>query len=222
MYLSGDLYIADKGKHFVLTEKGKVECASYADKTVGESVDEYDTEAFANKIEKGYVKEVDIPDWVVKEGFEVVYDYKNNTIHAGNAVVFPEREIAEKYMKNYQSNPWVHEKLYIRDAVYEGRALKDCREHDGIKVYNNDWYYGTLALDIGDLVEEVIIDDLRDLLPPACMRSDCFQIGGPANHKEDAHGNLRATYATFKKIAQNTWQYCGECFRGENSANYKQ
>jgi len=216
MYLRGNLYIADKGKHFVLTKKGKTECASYSDKTIGEPVSEYDTEAFVNEIQKGYLEEVDIPNWVVKEGFEVVYDHNSHTIHAGNAVVFPEREIAEKYMKNYQSYPWMHEKLYIRDAIYEGRSLKECREHDGKKVYNNDWFYGTSALDIGDLVEEVIIDDLRDLLPPACMRSDCFQIGEPANHKEDPDGNFRATYATFKKIDPDIWQYCGECFRGEN------
>ena len=35
-------YRADNGKHFVLTEKGKAECASYSYKTVGEPVDEYD------------------------------------------------------------------------------------------------------------------------------------------------------------------------------------
>ena len=40
MRLSDRKYVADKGKQFVLTEKGKKECASYRHKTVGEPVDE--------------------------------------------------------------------------------------------------------------------------------------------------------------------------------------
>lgn len=38
MELRNNWYKADKGKHFVLTEKGKEECASYKHKTVGEVV----------------------------------------------------------------------------------------------------------------------------------------------------------------------------------------
>ena len=45
MELRNNWYKADNGKHFVLTEKGKKECASYKHKTVGEPVDEYDYEA---------------------------------------------------------------------------------------------------------------------------------------------------------------------------------
>lgn len=211
-------YTADKGKHFILTEKGKKECASFKHKAVGEPVDEYDTEAVNWSIEKGYEIEVNIPDWIVKEGYEVVYDHRGYTLHAGNSIVFPEKDLAENYMEHYKRHPWIEEELYIRETTFEGRALKPCREYNGKQVYNFSWYYGTDALKIGDYVEEEIVDDLINSLPPACMRSDCCQCGEPADHKADKNGNYKATYATFKRIAENTWEYCGECFRGENIA----
>ena len=214
-------YNADKGKYFVLTEKGKQEVASYRYKTVGQPVSEYDYEACSHDVTEGYLTEVDMPDWVVKPGYQVVYDHKGYTLCAGNPVVFPEYEIAEKYMKKYTTRPWFDHELYIKEVVYEGRVLKECRIHEEKKVYNKDWYYGTDALAIGDLVEEEIVDDIINALPPACMRSDCTQLGEPANHKVDANGKTKATYETFKKIAENTWEYCGDCFRGENVANEK-
>lgn len=120
-----------------------------------------------------------------------------------------------------ETSSW-RQKLYIRPATYEGRSLKECRIHEGKKVYNTDWYYGTDALFIGDYVEEDIVDDLINMLPPACMRSDCSQLGEAADHKVDENGKTRATYATFKKIAEHTWEYCGNCFRGENVARGKE
>lgn len=207
---------ADKGKHFVLTETGKNECASYKFGTVGEPVDEYDDEAVQWAVEKGYVIEVDIPDWVVTTGYEVVYDNKGYTLHAGNPIVFPNCELAEKYKKHYEEHLWMDHELYIREATYEGRALNECREYNGKKVYGTNWYYGINALDIGDLVEEEVVNTLVDMLPPACMRSDCTQLGEPSSHRTDEHGVTKSTFATFKKVADKTWEYCGDCFRGEN------
>lgn len=208
-------YQADKGKHFVLTEKGKEECASYMHKTVGEPANEYDTEAVKWSIDKGYVIEVDIPDWITKTGYEVVYDYRDYTLHVGNPIVFPERILAEKYMKHYKSYPWA-EDAYIRETVYEGKALRECREYKGKKVYNKDWYYGTDALEIGDLIEDEIVDDLMDCVPPICMRSNCSQVGEAASNRIDENGKCRNTYCTFKQIEPGIWEYCGDCFKGEN------
>lgn len=209
-------YNAEKGKHFVLTEKGKAEVASYRNKTVGAPVSEYDTEAVGWSVDGGYELEVPIPDWITKEGYKVVYDHDGYTLCAGNSIVFPERELAEKYLENYKNRPWMKHELYICNATYEGRALKECREYEGKKVYNKDWYYGTDALAIGDLVEEEIVDDLLNCLPPACMRSDCSQLGEPYSIRIDECGIARNTYATFKQVDKETWEYCGDCFRGEN------
>ena len=91
--------------------------------------------------------------------------------------------------------------------------------------YNNkevwteeNFSYNTVQ--VGDYVEQAIVDEAMDMLPPACMRSDCAQIGEPYSHREDPDtGKWRATYATFKRVTSGRngiWQYCGHCFRGEN------
>ena len=218
MTLRNGWYIADKGKHFVLTEKGEAESATFHNMTVGEPTSDYDTEATHWSVEAGHEIEVDIPDWIVKTGYEVVYDHNGYTLTAGNPIVFPERILAKKYMEHYKNRPWFNHELYIREAVYEGRALKPCKEYSGKQVYNSSWYYGIDTLRIGDLVEQEIIDNLIDCLSPACMRSDCSQLGEPASHEKDTNGNYKATYATFKKVADSIWEYCGNCFRGENVA----
>lgn len=92
-------------------------------------------------------------------------------------------------------------------------------------IYNNkevwtedNFNYNTVQ--VGDYVEQAIVDEAMDMLPPACMRSDCAQIGEPYSHREDPDtGKWRATYATFKRVTSGRngiWQYCGHCFRGEN------
>lgn len=76
---------------------------------------------------------------------------------------------------------------------------------------------------IGDYVSEEIVKDAINCLPPACMRSDCSQLGEPYSHREDPDtGKWRATYATFKRVSHNVWEYCGHCFRGENTERGKE
>lgn len=213
---TGKWYIADEGKHFVLTEKGKLKCKSYAHKTVGESVDEYDTEAVWWAVEKEYVEEVPIPDWVETVGYQVVYDYRGHQLTAGNSIIFPKREIAEKYMQNYQQKDWMDEKLYIKEVIYKGRELKPCKEYNGKPVYDELWYYGTDALNVGDYVVEKIVDDMIDCLPPVCMNFGFAQCGEPYSSRIDGKGKQRTTYTTFKKITDDVWEYCGDCFKGED------
>lgn len=209
-------YKAEKGKHFVLTEKGKEMVPGWSRKIVGQPVDEYDYEAVTWAVESNYVEEVDIPGWTVTIGFSVVYDYKGHTLYAGNPVVFPKRELAEKYMRNYAKNAWLEHELYIKEETYEGPELKECTMFDGKPVYNKSWYYGPSALEVGDLVDGEIVDNIINCLPPACMRSDCTQLGEPTSHRIDENGNYRPTYETFKKVSDNVWVYCGDCFQGSN------
>lgn len=58
--------------------------------------------------------------------------------------------------------------------------------------------------------------ELLGMLPPACTRSDCSQIGEPVSHRIAENGFEKPTYATFKKVEAGIWEYCGDCFRGEN------
>lgn len=211
-------YDADKGKHFVLTEKGKAEVATFRNMTVGEPTSDYDTQAVHWSVESGYEIEVNIPDWIVTIGYKVVYDHNGYEISAGNTMIFPERILAEKYMRHHKNGVYHDCDLYITETTYEGRALKPCREHNGKQVYNMSWYYGCDTLEVGDLVEQEIVDDIINCIMPACMRSDCVQLGEPSSHKEDENGNYKVTYATFKRVAEGIWEYCGDCFRGENVA----
>lgn len=89
MELRSNWYKADKGKRFVLTEKGKKECANYRNKTVGEPVDEYDYETTKWSVDKGYVIETDIHGWTKGlKGYEVVYYHEGKyRLSAGNHVL---------------------------------------------------------------------------------------------------------------------------------------
>lgn len=70
---------------------------------------------------------------------------------------------------------------------------------------------------IGDYVEQAVVDDAMDCLPPASMSARCAQMGEPYSHREDPEtGRLRPTYYTFKRVAgewpNGIWQFCGCCF----------
>lgn len=109
--------------------------------------------------------------------YRVVYDRKGYTIEAGQNGWIPDKEIAEKVLKKKQGQSlYRDDKLYLeeRDAK---RVPAACREYNGKRVFNEDLMYFD-ALEIGDLVEEVIIENGRNTLPPACDRSDCVQFGG--------------------------------------------
>lgn len=86
-------------------------------------------------------------------------------------------------------------------------------------IERNDWTdsFDRIAK-AGDLVEEEIVDQFINCVPPACMRSDCMQCGEPYSHEKDRNGKYRATYTTFKKVVNGIYEFCGYCFAGENTA----
>ena len=100
-------------------------------------------------------------------------------------------------------------------------------ELNGKKIFTQDEFnYNTAK--IGDYVEQAVVDDAMDLLPPACMKSNCSQIGEPYSCRQDPNtGKWRDTYTTFKKICgtwskgDEVWEYCGHCFCGENTERGK-
>ena len=88
-------------------------------------------------------------------------------------------------------------------------------------IKQEDFSYDSVK--IGDYVEQAIVDDMLDCLPPACMRSNCSQMGEPYSERQDPEtGKWRETYVTFKKVSgewgkgNSIWEYCGHCFCGEN------
>ena len=150
--------------------------------------------------------------------YKVVYDHNGYTIEAGQNGWIPSKEIAEKILKYQQSRSFLKDtKLYLAEKENENPTLRTaCRTYNGKTVYNEDWLYFD-ALEIGDYVEEDIVWDLIECVPPACMRSDCMQCGEPYSHREDPDTKrYRATYTTFKKVNKGIYEYCGNCFAGEN------
>jgi hypothetical protein len=199
--------IAKKGKVFTLTAKGKAESISWRSYDVGSVID---TWAPNWAIDLGYLEETDDPDWIVCPGFKAVYNYKGRVIGCGNGNSYPFRWMAEREAKQYNAYPWFDHKAYVIEATYEGKRPREMRTYNGKPVYNMDtWLYD--GAEIGDLVEEEVIDEVINCLPPACDRRDCVQLGEPAGSKVEG-----TTYETFKKVDENTWAYCGQCFRGEN------
>lgn len=74
-----------------------------------------------------------------------------------------------------------------------------------------DWK-GNLSdyLQIGDLVDDEIVENFENVLPPAFWNSYIIQMGEPYSH--DAEG--RPTYPTLHKLHQG-WTYAGHCYRGK-------
>lgn len=214
MKLCDNFYYADKGRHFVLTEKGKQEYANYRNRAIGEPVDECDTEAAHCDVEKGYVTEVDIPGWTTLTGYEVVYYHKNHRLSAGNPQVFPIRKAAEGYKKHYEAYPWFDHELCIEETKYEGVPLSPCSTYNGKDVIDKEHYFGLAACETGEYFSNELIREFMDQLSPAYMGNSYFQMGEPVSHEDD-HGRLRATYASFVRVTKNIWRYCGNCFLGE-------
>lgn len=205
-------YEATKGKHFVLknvpSKEEYMELSTYAEGHVfGNSVR-------CSYVDDGYVVEEDIPGWTKLKGYEVVYYYNGARLYAGNAQVFPTFEIAQKYKRNYKflSN----EEMFIEKVDYEGVPLSKSRIYNGKEVIDQEHYFGLNACEIGDYFTEDMVDEFMNALPPVCMRSDCAQLGEPISTRMDENGKYKSTYATFKRITECIWEYCGDCFRGEN------
>lgn len=151
--------------------------------------------------------------------YRVVYDNvkpeKTYTIEFGQHGWLWDREQAEKLLvfeqERAKSYSWIYN-LYIQEReVEEEDPRKPMRTYEGKPVYNRDNLIWDIC-EIGDYIEDSIAQDILDALPPACMRSDCLQLGEP-----NSHINGRATYLTLKRVSSDVWEFCGYCFRGQNT-----
>lgn len=149
-------------------------------------------------------------------GFEVVYYYKNLRLYAGNKMIFPVRKPAEIYKKHYAERPYFDAELKIEEIEYQGIPLPPYQIFNKKEVIDKDHYFGMDACESGDYFTDNVVDMLINMLPPACLRQNCTQIGGAYDHKYDKHGRYKPTFATFEKITDKIWRYCGLCFYGEN------
>lgn len=96
---------------------------------------------------------------------------------------------------------------------YDGKEVKD----------ENTFIYDDAK--VGDLVTQAVVDNAMNCVPPATMSADCAQMGEPYSCKLDTKTDTwRVIYPTFRKIGgkfpNGIWEYCGNCFRGENTERW--
>lgn len=96
---------------------------------------------------------------------------------------------------------------------YRTRKAKS-RMYHGKYVLNEEWYNAD-SIRKGDYVEESVLNILVNSATPILERGNCTQLSGVYDTRLDEEGNCKNTYTTFKKVASETWVYCGHCFYGE-------
>jgi len=66
----------------------------------------------------------------------------------------------------------------------------------------------------GDYVEEKIVDNFLNIVPPATHRGNLVQCGEPYSSAwDEEEQRYMATYITFSFDGSH-WRYCGICFLG--------
>jgi hypothetical protein len=78
-----------------------------------------------------------------------------------------------------------------------------------MKTYKN--WRGNLDqyLQVGDEVDQEMVDYFTDVLPPVTFNSNLVQMGEPYSHV-----NGKATYSTVYR-KDGKWFYAGHCHRGQ-------
>ena len=75
----------------------------------------------------------------------------------------------------------------------------------------------TEAVKPGSYVEDAIVDNFLNCVPPATHRHNLIQCGEPYSSAWDEDSQrYRATYITFS-LSGLIWQYAGTCFIGETT-----
>lgn len=214
-------YKADNGRNFVLVRIPDRETnATLSTYKVGHVFGSYVAHQY---VESGCVEEIPIPGWTKLKGYEVVYYNDGYRLYAGNPQVFPNMEMAEKFKQHYEAYSWFQQKLLIEEVEYEGVPLKEAAVFEGKPVVDQTHYFGLHCYAAGDYFDKELVDELINSLPPACMKTDCMQMGEAISERLDERtGRHRPTYATFKRITADIYEYCGDCFCGENKRHGKE
>ena len=91
-----------------------------------------------------------------------------------------------------------------------------CKNKDCDKIHTREDWKTDLNNDffVGAIVDQEIVDECMNVLPPRTMKSGLIQMGEPYSHEYDKSGKLWATWATFAMTGKG-WVFCGNCFAGE-------
>ena len=103
------------------------------------------------------------------------------------------------------------------------KDLAEAKKHYNLYVNTknmNDWHKSNFSsfddfCKPGDIVDQDIVDEFVNSLPPITYYEEFVQAGEPYSHELDIEDNkYKATYTTFEK-EEGHWIYRGNCFKGK-------
>lgn len=154
--------------------------------------------------------------WNDNREFALFYEHKGNMIPVGSEGWVPTRAIANKLASYHEMRKVIEGKQILIRERPKQKLCQPMERFNGKLVYNEDYCYFN-ALSVGDYVNEGIANYFINCMTPACYRADCIQLGEAADLKIDTDGKTKTTFRTLKKVADGIYEYCGKCFRGENT-----
>lgn len=127
-----------------------------------------------------------------------------------------------RYFQKFKRSPGYAHYLKAQQVRRDKIAYMKELSENGNTVWNMDGFTYS-KVQIGDYVDQDIVDEAMNMLPPASMSRSCSQMGEPYSCREDPDSGVwKNTYATFKYVDRGIWQYCGNCFRGETVERSKE
>lgn len=210
-------YVADEGKHFVLTEKGHNTSANFSQYEIGSVYEDWEHYIPFSMIDDGIFEEVNDPDWIEMPGYKVVHDYKGTQLYCGNPIVFHDKEMAERYKKLYEKlyKKWLSDEVpYIAEEIYKGKRPVPNKEYQGKTVFVMENWCCDVGR-IGDLVEHKIAMEIANCVPPRNFSTGYIQCGEPSDHCKEG-----ILYATFVRVDDDVWEYKGECLAGHTEQDW--
>jgi len=106
------------------------------------------------------------------------------------------------------------------------KAERDAIQHSGAPKTLDGWRNSGLNLDeylaVGDEVNEDLVHEQMNCVPPRVQKPGYLQVGEPysdAWDKSDGSGRYRPTYTTFHMTSsggRQYWIYAGHCFLGQD------
>lgn len=127
------------------------------------------------------------------------------------AIYAPQEERAERMLERGDTPEAVKERLQFDVKEFENLHIMSKHITREVWAAAGDFYK---AAQPGDTVDEQIVNDFRDCVPPASMSSGYLQVGEAYDHMVDENGRWRPTFMTFA-FKDGVWVYCGCCFHGE-------
>ena len=132
------------------------------------------------------------------------------------------RRHIQKELEMRKTDMWQNFTLFADEMLKAINGNDEQMYFRGKEIYTVNTFNINKA-EIGDFVDEQVVNLLMDSLPPRIFLPYLKQMGEPVDHRKDVKtGEIKPTYQTFFYVANlidkngtRVWKYCGDCFAGE-------